>query len=270
MTDITIRLPAYSNVSVNLPRQTILDYFPQSLLAQALSEDPNAEEIILENPIITPEDLHILADYLQGQEPKHSNPHFAEVDRYLNIPQLQVYADPLYDEISQPIDTLWPIDDWEEYTEEDLKRLNWTVLLKAIDENHPLILSYLRDKGFDLGMAYFYAFQYHHEREKDVLLRLMIPTYEINKLIIEAVLNDNVMLFNSLPQTRETLEVAAIVAAAEHRTDVLQGVLKATSYLSPTARHLISVLLSAYEQNYKGDEKITTEYFNWLVRNRFL
>lgn len=270
MTDVTIRLPTYSNVSVNFSRQAILDYFPQSLLAQALSEDPNAAEIILENPIITPEDLYMLSDYLQGQEPKHSNPHFLEVDRYLNLPQLQVYADPLYDEIQRPINTLWPIDDWEEYTEEDLKRLNWTVFVKAIDENHPLILSYLRDNGFDLSTAYFYASQYSREREEDVLLHLMIPTYEVNKHIIEAVLNDNVLLLNSFPKTTETLEVAAIVAAAERRRNILKGILKATTYLSPSARHLISVLLSAYEQNYKGDEEITTEYFNWLVRNRFL
>lgn len=45
---------------ITLPKQVIFDLASGSLLAQALEGDPNATEIRLENPIVTPETIETL------------------------------------------------------------------------------------------------------------------------------------------------------------------------------------------------------------------
>lgn len=165
---VTIRLPSYNNITVSLPRQALIDSFPQSLFAQALSEDPEALEIILENPIITPEDIRVIRDYLQGIEPSHSNPHLAEVDRYLNLPQLQVYADPLYDEIYHlmapfqfQVGEAPPFHSGTHKTPvliaTNTEEPNWSVFVHAWYEQDRPIIEYLVQKGFDLNGALIQA-----------------------------------------------------------------------------------------------------------------
>ncbi len=53
MTTVRITLPRY-NRSWDLPRESLMQTFPQSILAQALQEDPDVPEILIENPDVTP------------------------------------------------------------------------------------------------------------------------------------------------------------------------------------------------------------------------
>lgn len=87
--------------SWELSRQRILDIIPDSLLAQALQTEPDVGEIQLENPDVTPEALNIITDLLQGKEPPHHIPNLSSSARYLNLPCLLYYEDPLYDQVDK-------------------------------------------------------------------------------------------------------------------------------------------------------------------------
>jgi hypothetical protein len=196
---VTIRLPSYNNITVSLPRQALIDSFPQSLLAQALGEDPTAEEIIIENPIITPQDLQTLADYLQGIEPLQSNPHFREVDRYLNIPLFSVYADPLYDEIYRPMTPFQfelraapPLHSGTHKTPvliaTNTEVTNWSVFVRAWYEQNWPIIEYLVRQGFDLNGALIQAINEDRINAIEYLLTLpeIYPDAWDNQVLITA------------------------------------------------------------------------------------
>src|SRR5437868_11093581 len=80
-------------------RQFILTQLPRSLLAQALEGDPNAPEISITNPLITPE----IVEAVFGVEPPASNPQFRAAADYLNIPWLSYYSSPLYNAVVRPV-----------------------------------------------------------------------------------------------------------------------------------------------------------------------
>src|SRR5437868_7783741 len=85
--------------SWDLPRDKILEVIPQSIIGQALEAEPDITSLDLSHPDVKPEALDLISNYLQGKEPTHSVPGLESSARYLNIPWLQYYTDPLYDQI---------------------------------------------------------------------------------------------------------------------------------------------------------------------------
>lgn len=118
--------------SWDLPRERLLQLLPESLLAQALEDDPTATEITLTNPSVTPEAMQVITDYLDGLEPMRVIPNLETSADYLNIPWLTIYSDPLYAELHHPIVN----------TEENID-----VLTMAIKEGDIQMVMYLLSKG---------------------------------------------------------------------------------------------------------------------------
>jgi hypothetical protein len=87
------------NQTFSLPRDFILTTLQGSLLADALELDPEATLIPMTNPIITPAVMQFLVDYSNGREPEKHIPDLISASRYLNLPWMLYYVDPLYDEI---------------------------------------------------------------------------------------------------------------------------------------------------------------------------
>src|SRR5579884_2215612 len=98
---VRVELSSYQQ-NWDLPREALHTLMPQSLLAQALEDDPNAPAIKLTNPVVTPEIMHIIAGLLQGKEPQKHNSNLLKGIQYLNLPELLYYADPLYDKVKHP------------------------------------------------------------------------------------------------------------------------------------------------------------------------
>lgn len=141
---------------ITLPKQIIYDYAPGSLLAQALEGDPNAKEIRLENAIVTPETIEILVNYSLGVEPQFANDALFSAAKYLQIPWMLYYAEPLYNAIIKPIGQKFqfemiPGEDWPILVNADAA--NWPVFVEAYDQNRPLVLNYLLTHGFDITGA---------------------------------------------------------------------------------------------------------------------
>lgn len=256
-----------------LSRDGIRTYFPGSLFAEVLELDPMTEVIPIPNPIVTPAVMQFLVNYSQGIEPVKHMPELVAVERYLNIPSILYYAEPLYDKIHRPIDILWTERDWQAPDGAVFSKTNYTVFTEALFEGRPLVIEYLVKNGFDVGGAYFYTREYHYNDVKNALLRLMIPTYEVNKSVIDAVMHDNLDGVKRLAQTPEAIEAAAIVAAYERKNGILEWILKTNTFLSEPTRHLISVCLAAYSEyydNYPETGRMAGRYLYWLVQNRFL
>lgn len=125
----------------DIPKQELKTLMPQSLLAQALEDDPMADEIILTNSIVTPEIMHIIAGLLQGKEPDKHNPNLIAGAQYLNLPGLIYYTDPLYDKLKHPL----PGESWDNQT-------NRYVLVKAASSGNLRMVNYLLYKGVSLRL----------------------------------------------------------------------------------------------------------------------
>ncbi len=132
-------------VEFYLPKDFIQTSLPGSLLDQALQEDPDATEILIPNPDVTPEAMQFLVNYSQRKEPERHLPSLILAERYLNIPWMLYYVDPLYDQIPNRTDINDPV--------------NQDILDLAIGTNHDLIVGYFIAKGWkptpdDLVQAY--------------------------------------------------------------------------------------------------------------------
>ena len=88
--NVTLRLRAYGDTTVDLPRQALLETFPRSLLAQALVDDPTAEVIELVNPLVTPEVVDAIRTVLTTGWWPVPQPDLGPVGDYLNIPELRL------------------------------------------------------------------------------------------------------------------------------------------------------------------------------------
>src|SRR5581483_2818356 len=130
---LSVILHPYGQV-FSLSKDFILSSLPHSLFSEALQDDPLAEELILSNPDLTPEAMELIVNYSQGIEPLHHNPNLILANRYLNIPFLLYYVDPLYDQIPnrQIITDPRNRDVWEE----------------AIKTDRDLIVGYYIAKGW--------------------------------------------------------------------------------------------------------------------------
>lgn len=130
---LSVILQPYQTV-FSLSRDFILSSLPQSLFAEALQADPTASEIVIPNPDVTPDAMQILVDFSFGLEPMHHNPNLILAYRYLNIPWLLYYVDPLYDQILNRADITDP--------------RNRKVWEEAIKTDHELIVGYYLVKGW--------------------------------------------------------------------------------------------------------------------------
>lgn len=134
--DVTIQLEPYHQ-TFSLPKDFILTTLHGSLFADALELDPEATLIPMTNPIITPAVMQFLVDYSQGKEPEKYIPDLIEASRYLNIPWMLYYTDPLYDYISNKQN--WAAPD------------NGAIWSQAIKGNHVWIIGLLLAKGMPAG-----------------------------------------------------------------------------------------------------------------------
>src|SRR5579885_3882315 len=117
---VAINLPS-SHRTFFLSRDVIQSFLPRSLFAEALDLDPNATQIDIPNPLVTPEVMQVIVDYFEGKEPTKHVPALAEASKYLNIPWLLYYAEPLYDQIQPPL----PGQTWNTVK-------NWNVFLRGV------------------------------------------------------------------------------------------------------------------------------------------
>jgi hypothetical protein len=121
------------NQTYILPKEWIRSNLPGSLLDSALQDDPEATELMITHPDVSPESLQILVNLAKGLEPEKHSPSLALAHRYLNIPGLLYYTDPLYDQIPNRQDIT--------------NAVNKPVFDTAIDDNHSLIVGYYLLKG---------------------------------------------------------------------------------------------------------------------------
>jgi hypothetical protein len=130
---LSIVLQPYNRV-FSLPKDYILTSLPESLFAAALQEDPSASELVIPHLDVTPEAMDVIVNYAQGIEPLHHDPDLILAYRYLNIPWLLYYTDPLYDLIPNRMTITDP--------------RNREVWWKAIWGDHDLIVGYYLAKGW--------------------------------------------------------------------------------------------------------------------------
>src|SRR5581483_11029305 len=95
---LSVILQPYHQV-FSLPKDFIFSSLPYSLFSEALQDDPSAKELVIPNPDVTPTAMEVLVNYSQGIEPVHYNADLIPAHRYLNIPWLLYYVDPMYDKI---------------------------------------------------------------------------------------------------------------------------------------------------------------------------
>lgn len=136
MATVQVTLPRY-NQSWYLSHESILSVMPESLIGQALQEEPDVPKITLENSDVTPEAMHVAAEILQGREPKHYSSNLSSSARYLNLPWLIYYEDPLYDQVERPG---FPGGTYDTIKNRDL-------LKEAIRTGHNVTMGYLLLKG---------------------------------------------------------------------------------------------------------------------------
>jgi hypothetical protein len=136
MSTVRVTLPRY-NQSWDLSRDQILAIIPESLVGQALQEEPDVPEITLDYPDVTPEAMNVIAEILQGREPQHHVPNLSSSARYLNLPWLIYYEDPLYDQVERPT---YPGGSYDTSKNREL-------LLNAIETGHNVAMGYLLLKG---------------------------------------------------------------------------------------------------------------------------
>lgn len=127
----------------SLSKQFIQEKLAGSLFAEALTLDPEAKEIPLDNPIVKPVVLDFLVKLAKGEEPSQHIPEIIEADRYLNLTWILVYADPLYDETTSI-------------------GLMSVVLEEAIRQNKPWVVHYLgTNKKHKSGGLHFRSAMMH-------------------------------------------------------------------------------------------------------------
>jgi hypothetical protein len=132
---VNVYLEPY-NQTFTLSRAMIQNYLPESLLANALELDPTSTVIPITNPIVTPDIMQLIGNYFQGIEPDRHNPNVIAANRYLNIPWLLYYAEPLYDQVQHPA----PEQTWD-------TAANRKLLREAVKQNRPYMVNYLLGKG---------------------------------------------------------------------------------------------------------------------------
>lgn len=131
MASLRVNLVPYKQ-AFTLSKAAILKVIPESLLGQALETDPNITHLDLSHPDAVPVAFQAIASVLDGLEPVTASPELNLASRYLNIPWLLYYADPLYNQLDKPV---------------RITAHNQKIFSQAIQENKPLLVNYLLQKG---------------------------------------------------------------------------------------------------------------------------
>ena len=128
---LRVNLTQYSR-SWDLPRDKILGMISESILGQALDHEPNLENLDISHPDVKPAAMNVISNYLNGDEPFHHLHGLASTAKYLNLPLLLPYEDPMYDRV---ISIDWNSPD------------NLILLEDAAQNGHLHLVSYLLQKG---------------------------------------------------------------------------------------------------------------------------
>jgi ankyrin repeat protein len=188
-----------SHQTFSLSKDWILSALPGSLLVSALEEDPNATALTLSHPDVTPEVMQFLVDYSQGIEPQHHIPSLVLADRYLNIPWLLYYMDPLYDMLPDRT---------------NINNLaNRPIIRAALRDNRSWFIAYLLAKGWtpnanDLAEAL-------HAKASSSVVKLLLAHVSPPDALMAAVQTGQTDIVDQLlanPQTKpnETVFLAAV------------------------------------------------------------
>lgn len=131
MATVNINLVTY-NQQFTLSKDLLLMRLPESLLGQAVAGDPDCLEINLTNPEVTPATLQVISDWLREiGEPVGVITDLEFSAKYLNIPWLSIYANPLYGKLDHPVvDSI----------------TNQEVLVQAASAGDIAMVTYLLDK----------------------------------------------------------------------------------------------------------------------------
>lgn len=93
MDTVTLNSPVYG-IKVDVPRQAILDLYPNSILAQALSMDPTVTTIDIPSPDVTPIALFSLAEILRNGYLPNIKDQLEKASYYLGTESLGLTAWP--------------------------------------------------------------------------------------------------------------------------------------------------------------------------------
>jgi hypothetical protein len=254
---------------ITLPKQVIYDYAPESLLAQAVEGDPNAKEIRIENPVVTPEAIELLLNYSHGREPEFANTELGPAANYLNIPWLHYYAEPLYSVITRPSQKI----DFETITGQpspiltNAEATNWPVFVQAFDQRRPLVLGYLLSHGFDATGALQEAFR--EGREDMVRYLLTQPGIDVaakDELLILAAAHGFTNLIKDLltqpgvnPRAQDYK--ALIEAARNGHAETIQTLLRAVPDYPPVDLQIDPLYQAARSNPLVG--QIVLGYYGW-------
>src|SRR5579884_706100 len=88
---VTVILPTYQNYTLELPRERLLQMFPQSLLAEATEF---AGPIEITNPLVTPEILQAVKTMLTEHRIPHLSSETTTAANYLQIDPLILASEP--------------------------------------------------------------------------------------------------------------------------------------------------------------------------------
>lgn len=208
-----------SNQIFPLSKEWILSALPGSLLVSALEEDSNATALTLSHPDVTPEVMQFLVDYSRGIEPQQHIPSLVSAHRYLNIPWLLYYIDPLYDAIPNREVINDPV--------------NQPIIRAALRGNRSWFIAYLLAKGWmptsnDLVIAV-------RKRAIDAIRLLYRRTSPQAALITAANLGytDIIDLLDNHPEI--TLDNTVFLAAVDSNQPETVQYLLADPHINPAA-----------------------------------
>lgn len=94
---VRIVLEPYDRAEFILSKYFIQDVLTGSLFAQALEDDPDAKELPIPNPVVTPKIMRVLVNLSRGLEPISYDPELRPAAIYLNCERLMVYTYRAYD-----------------------------------------------------------------------------------------------------------------------------------------------------------------------------
>jgi hypothetical protein len=218
---LTLRLVPYSATYV-LPKDFIRTALTGSILDQALQEEPDLPELDINTLDVTPEAMQMLVDYSQGREPNHHIPELISAERYLNIPWLLYYVDPLYDRIPNR-QTITALE-------------NTPILSEAIRGDHDLIVGYFIAKGWqptkeDFDNAILYSPHAWHVASILLRSKSRLSPEDKDPLLIAAVEYDKldiVKMLMSDPEVNPATDnnYPIIAAASNNNPDMMQLLLQ--------------------------------------------
>ena len=187
---ITIRLPRHDHYEAQFSKNWFQSIFPNSVISQAL-RDPDAEEINLTDPSVTPSILDFLSAIMdQGAIPKTipDSKELLEADRYLNIDLFPVLAD-IHREYTDVFDV--NIVDMKEVDK------HYAELLKnAIGCGYATLIQYVFNhtnpsEHSDVDQSLMLKAFYNPNMTRLFLQREIDPTLENNRILISAIKSDN-------------------------------------------------------------------------------